>query len=227
MMRKAIAAASITFVLTALPATALDPNTRITQYWHTAWRVQDGAFESAPNAVAQTTDGYIWVGTNSGLVKYDGVHFTPWSPPAGNNTAISAIHSLLASSDGTLWIGDANHLLSWKNNVLEERVQGRINAILEDRKGRIWVARSRVLNSTGGLCQVVGESPRCIGGDNRMNLPYAGTISEDAHGSLWVGSSNQLMQWNEGSFQSFFKKELKAFQALNAVESTIARADGS
>jgi len=96
-MRKAIAAASITFALTALPATAVDPNTRISQYWHTAWRVQDGVFDSAPNAIAQTNDGYIWIGTNSGLVKYDGVHFVPWSPPAGKGTAIAAIYSLLAS----------------------------------------------------------------------------------------------------------------------------------
>lgn len=225
--RKTIAAASITFVLTALPATALDPNTRITQYRHTSWRVQEGAFESAPNAIAQTMDGYIWIGTNSGLVKYDGVHFTPWSPPASKGAGISAIYSLLASSDGTLWIGDSNHLLSWKNNILEARIPGRINAILEDRKGRIWVARSRVVNSSGGLCQVAGESPRCVGGDHPMDLPYAGTLSEDMHGNLWIGSSNQLMKWNDGSFESFFKKDLQAFQALNAVESTVARADGS
>ena len=42
---------------------ALDPKARITQYRHTAWRVQDGAFESAPNAITQTADGYIWIGT--------------------------------------------------------------------------------------------------------------------------------------------------------------------
>src|SRR5882724_518238 len=141
-----IATASILLVLAAQPATALDPKTRITQYRHTAWRMQEGAFESAPNVIAQTADGYIWIGTGSGLVKYDGVRFSPWTPPAGKSVSGPVI-SLRSSSDGTLWIGTGTQLLSWKNNNLQEHVRGRINSILEDRKHRIWVARSRVRDS--------------------------------------------------------------------------------
>src|SRR4029450_3503291 len=74
-----IAVAAMTFVLATRPAAALDEKTRITQYRHTAWRVQEGAFESAPNAITQTADGYIWIGTDSGLVKYDGVRFQRWT----------------------------------------------------------------------------------------------------------------------------------------------------
>src|SRR5580704_7998716 len=128
----------------ANPASALDPNLRITQYRHAAWRLQEGAFASAPNAIAQTKDGYIWLGTGSGLVKYDGVRFSPWSPPAAGNLSGAIIYSLTASSDGTLWIGTSMGLASWKNGQLQEHVRGRINSILEDRKGRIWAARSRV-----------------------------------------------------------------------------------
>ena len=82
---RSIAVWSIALALGSRPAPALDPNTRITQYRHSAWRVQDGAFESAPNIVAQTADGYIWIGTGSGLVKYDGVRFAPWTPPPGKS----------------------------------------------------------------------------------------------------------------------------------------------
>src|SRR5271157_4546382 len=106
-IRMSITAASITFMLATRPAAALDPNTRITQYRHSAWRVQEGAFESAPNTITQTADGYLWIGTDSGLVKYDGVYFVPWAAPPGTSASISAIYSLRGSSDGTLWVGDA------------------------------------------------------------------------------------------------------------------------
>jgi signal transduction histidine kinase/streptogramin lyase len=79
----------------------------------------------------------------------------------------------------------------------------------------------------GGLCLVVGEQPRCIGGDDRMRLPYAGVLSEDGRGNLWIGSANQLMEWKHGSFETFFRKELEPFQGLNSVASTVAIPDGS
>src|SRR5215475_9093811 len=202
-IRHSFAATSILFLLTIGPAATLDPNIRITQYGHTAWRLQDGALDSAPNAITQTADGYVWIGIGSGLLKFDGVHFTSWAPPAGKTLANSAIYSLRGSSDGTLWIGTGSGLLSWKNNTLQDKLRGRINSILEDHKGRIWAARSRVSNSNGGLCQVVGERPGCVGGDDRMKLPYAGVVAEDVHGNLWIGSADQLMKWKEGSFEPY------------------------
>src|SRR5258706_11413402 len=110
-IRASVAAATIALALATEPAAALDAKPRITQYRHTAWRVPEGAFESAPNAITQTADGYIWIGTNSGLVKFDGVRFQPWTTPH-KSPAGTAILSLLSGSDGTLWIGTATGLLA-------------------------------------------------------------------------------------------------------------------
>src|SRR5262249_4231953 len=76
------AAMSAFCVIWALTGTAwaLDPNRHITQFGHTAWRTQDG-FVNRPVAVTQTTDGYVWIATHDGLVRFDGVKFSPWSPP--------------------------------------------------------------------------------------------------------------------------------------------------
>ena len=52
---------------------AVDPNRRISQYGHTFWRIQDGTFGDEPMAIAQTTDGYLWIATMAGLVRFDGV----------------------------------------------------------------------------------------------------------------------------------------------------------
>ena len=170
-IRTSTGAAAIVLMFAVPPATALDPAVRVTQYRHSVWRVQEGAFDSAPNVVAQTADGYLWIGTGSGLLRYDGVRFLPWTPAASYGEPIDAVYALRSSSDGALWIGTAARLLSWKNGRLHlEYVRGRINSIVEDRQHRIWVARSRPPDMTGGLCQVIGEHARCVGGDDRMKL---------------------------------------------------------
>ena len=129
------------------------------------------------------------------------------------------------SSDGTLWIGTARGLVSWKNNDLREHLQHRINAIVEDHKGRIWVARGRV--SEGGLCQVTGERPGCFGADDRMKLPTAGVLAEDVHGNLWVGGGIRLLRWHDGSFEPYFREQLASPSRPIGVESVAAAADGS
>ena len=226
-IQHSFAATSILMLLTIVPAAALDPNIRITQYGHTAWRLQDGAFDSAPNAITQTADGYVWIGTGSGLLRFDGVHFTSWAPLTRKMLANSAVYSLRGSADGTLWIGTGAGLLSWRNDNLRDHIRGRINSILEDQKGRIWAARSRASSSGGGLCQVAGERPICVGSDDRMKLPYAGPLAEDLNGNLWIGSANQLMQWKEGSFKPYLRKELQPFEGEAGVESIAVAADGS
>ena len=222
---RSIVVSSMALVLGLRPATALDPHTRITQYFHTAWRLQDGAFEAAPNAVAQTADGYLWIGTGSGLVKYDGARFEPWAPPPGKSLPDPNVISLRGSSDGALWIGTGRGLLSWKNNDLRAHIEYRIDGIIEDHRGRIWVARART--SAGGLCQVTGERPGCFGGDDRMKLPNAGTLAEDVHGNLWVGGAKELLRWHDGSFDPYFREQLASRDRPIGVESVAAVADGS
>jgi signal transduction histidine kinase/ligand-binding sensor domain-containing protein len=142
---------------------------------------------------------------------------------------------LLGASDGTLWIGTAIGLLSWKNGHLQEHVSGRISTILEDRQRRIWVARSRMLRERdlgvptaqmGGLCQVVGDHLGCVGGDDRMRLFTAHALSEDVNSNLWIGAPNQLMRWHDGSFDTYLRKDLGE-SSLLSVYSIAAGVDGS
>jgi len=84
------------FVLSAA-AWAVDPHTLISQCGHTAWRIQDGVV-SNPGAITQTTDGYIWMRTASGLMRFDGVKFTPWTAPSGKSLAGNGISTLLGDA---------------------------------------------------------------------------------------------------------------------------------
>jgi ligand-binding sensor domain-containing protein len=87
---------------------ALDPSLDISQYAHTSWKVRDGFTKGVITSLAQTPDGYVWLGTESGLLRFDGVRPVQWQPPAGQQLPGSLITFLLAAHDGTLWIGTAN-----------------------------------------------------------------------------------------------------------------------
>ena len=66
-------------------AFALDPSLDISQYAHTAWTVRDGFSVGTIFAMAQTPDGYLWLGSEFGLFRFDGIHAVPWQPPAGQH----------------------------------------------------------------------------------------------------------------------------------------------
>ena len=94
---------------------ALDPSLEISQYAHSTWRVRDGFAKGVITSLAQTPDGYLWVGTEMGLLRSDGVRAVTWQPPAGQQLPGSLITSLLTAQDGTLWIGTFSGLASWKD----------------------------------------------------------------------------------------------------------------
>src|SRR5205823_5443230 len=115
---QAKACATIILVACCPCASALNPSLDINQYAHTAWTVRDGSLKAAVWAIAQTPDGYLWLGTDFGLVRFDGVRFVPWQPPAGEPLPGGRIRCLFVARDGRLWIGADEGLASWKDGKL-------------------------------------------------------------------------------------------------------------
>src|ERR1700677_4663818 len=123
-------------------AFSLDTSLDVSQYAHTAWKVRDGFVKGAVFSIAQTPDGYLWLGTEFGLLRFDGVRAVPWQPPAGEHFPSGPIRRLLVARNGTLWIGTTQGLASWKNGKLthhRELAGQQVAALLEDRGGTIWV----------------------------------------------------------------------------------------
>lgn len=85
-------------------AAALDPAKQVAQYVHVVWDSDRGLPQNSVTAIVQTPDGYIWLGTQEGLVRFDGVRFSVYDRRQG---AIRHNHvtALLAARDGSLWIG--------------------------------------------------------------------------------------------------------------------------
>src|SRR5215470_9261880 len=115
----AVALACVLFALRPC-ALALDPALDVSQYAHTAWKVREGFTKGAIFAIAQTSDGYLWLGTDFGLVRFDGVRTVPWRPPGDQQLPSDQIKGLLVSRDGTLWIGTGKGLASWKDGTLTQ-----------------------------------------------------------------------------------------------------------
>jgi signal transduction histidine kinase/ligand-binding sensor domain-containing protein len=209
---------------------AVDPFRHISQYAHTTWRIQDGVFSGAPHAITQTTDGYLWIGTEAGLLRFNGVRFVPWTPPDGTHLPSSYVSSLLGARDGSLWIGMEGGLSHWDNQHLTTYLitPEFINSIIEDRNGTVWFVRSRGSDTAGGLCQIIGTGMRCYGkADGLPGADYGTTLIEDSLGNFWLGGDTAVFRWKPGSSSTFMLTKLKSHQGINGPKSLAANPDGS
>jgi len=97
---------------------ALDPNKRLTQYSHTSWRIQDGSAPSGIEAIAQTSDGYLWFSSDSqGMYRFDGVRFLPWTL-ASNGETINKIVNVYGDHAGGLWALGEREIAHLKGGVV-------------------------------------------------------------------------------------------------------------
>src|SRR5215469_4561917 len=211
-------------------AWGLDPSKLVTQYAHTAWKIRDGFFRSVPLRIAQTRDGWLWIGTRSGLLRFDGVRFGPWKPDNGEQLPSSEIHSLLVSRDGSLWIGTSAGLSRWKDSKLSNYpdIRDGVGLILEDDKDAIWFTKLHSSEGSGPLCEVLDQRVRCYGlADGVPSLNVAVPLVEDAQHDIWVGGDTGVFRWRSGSSTSYPLPGLKANGGIEGVLGLVAANDGS
>ncbi len=210
--------AAVTLLLhssAALASGALD----LTQYVHTAWTAREG-FKGSTRSIVQTPDGYLWLGTEFGLVRFDGVRFVPWGWP-DQHLPSSNITSLLAARDGILWIGTLNGLASSSNGKLTlypELSEEMIFALLQDQDGTIWVGAS------GKLCGIRSGQVDCRRLDaaqsDRANYLYGNrgkgvyALYEDNDRRLWAATEMGLWQWNSDGPKLYISQPTETQQSL-------------
>ena len=179
-------------------AFALNPSLDINQYSHKAWTVREGFFKGSTTSIAQTPDGYLWLGTEFGLLRFDGVRFVSWQPPTGQHLPRGRIRTLLSARDGRLWIGTDEGLASLKDGKLTQYAElaGQVVvSLLEDREGTIWAGGYALPN--GRLCAIQGYTARCYGEDGAFGHGVS-PLYEDTDGHVWAGSLRALWRWKPG-----------------------------
>src|SRR6201996_5787065 len=96
-------------------AVALEPQRSLEHFGHQAWRTDSGLPQNTVHAILQTRDGYLWLGTDGGLVRFDGVDFVTFDAENTPQFKSDAIYDLLQDGSGALWISTAAGLLRYRN----------------------------------------------------------------------------------------------------------------
>jgi len=177
----------------------LDRDRSLTQFHHTAWTAKDGA-PSQITALAQTNDGYLWIGSAFGLFRFDGVEFEPYLPPADVKLPATNIYALHSTSDGGLWISFRPFGLAFlKDGQIKvfsntkESIKGEVFCLAQDLDGRMWAG------TLTGLSLFDGTRWQEIA--NEWNLPNQRVWSmfTDRNGTFWVAIGDTIAYLPRGS----------------------------
>jgi PAS domain S-box-containing protein len=196
--------------LTCAPARAsLDPARSLSQFTQDIWNVQSGLPQNSVLALAQSQDGYLWVGTEDGLARFDGMHFSVFDKENTPELQSNDIRALLVDHQNNLWIGtDGGGLTRYsdghfttftsRNGVLNDA----ITALAEDTDGNLWIG-----TDGGGLCRLSnGKFTRYT---TRDGLPGNAVLSLAAgpHGGVWAGTYQGLVHLDSKGMRTYTMKE--------------------
>jgi ligand-binding sensor domain-containing protein len=192
-------------LLSVAIACAINPDRDIHQLAHRFWGEREG-YPGQPMAMAQTTDGFLWLGTLDGLFRFDGVHFERYVARSGDKLPeVGAVTSLLAVPDGSLWIGyQGVGIKVLRNGNIKSYVKADgvplehcICSIVRDSDGTIWA------NVAIGLIRFNGTRWEHIGREWNFpeNVPHGTAVAlfVDSQGTLWAGIDHTVMCLKQGA----------------------------
>jgi signal transduction histidine kinase/ligand-binding sensor domain-containing protein/CheY-like chemotaxis protein len=189
--------------LAARPAAALDPQVRITQYHTVAYQIEDGLPQNSVQAILQSRDGYLWLGTQAGLARFDGVRFTVFDRSSVPEFHRENVHALAEDAAGTLWIATDAGLLSYRKNrfsrmgTADGLPSELIRSLLTARNGTLWVG------TDAGICRIKNgrlEQPVVLPGSADFS---ATRINQTRDGSIWLSSNVGLYHYANGLLERF------------------------
>jgi signal transduction histidine kinase/ligand-binding sensor domain-containing protein len=187
-------------------ARALDPRKSLSQYSRMIWTQEHGLPQDTIRAIAQTNDGYLWIGTDEGLARFDGYEFLVFDKSNGDLPA-NSITALAADRDGSLWIGTPNGLTHYKDQhfrtftVRDGLPDDAITALYEDHGGTLWVVAGGYLTRARG-----GKFSNFAAG---AELPVTSVrqIREDRHHDLWLAGFSAVLKLSDDRFVTMLQPE--------------------
>ncbi|HEX9047576.1 MAG TPA: two-component regulator propeller domain-containing protein, partial [Verrucomicrobiae bacterium] len=186
---------------------ALNPSRGFAQYNCRTWNRQNGLPASRVSAVAQTKDGYLWLGTAAGLIRFDGSEFKVLDLTRERQVRIGIITSLARSERGGLWVGFQNsgfgyydkQKFSYRGRDAWGGVDANLRNLGESENGSIWLATER------DVFRISPKEDAQAAFSQYTN--FAGNVIrgfEDAQGRLWIGTANDgVFCWHHGKTELF------------------------
>jgi len=187
----------------AMSAFALDPARPLDLYALDTWR--EGLPQYMVRTIVQTRDGYLWLGTMEGLVRFNGIEFEVFDSRNTPAMADQRIHTLFEDSGGTLWIGTfSGGVVREKNGVFERIGSGDAIGILQTRDGSVWIGGDNsVIRHRGAHA-----ARYAIDGD-------VNALAEDRKGTLWAGTSKGLFKLERSRFVSVVTDSIVSLAIAN------------
>jgi ligand-binding sensor domain-containing protein/signal transduction histidine kinase/CheY-like chemotaxis protein len=183
-------------------ALALDPSRQPSQYVLDNWQISEGLPQTSAMAIARTPDGYLWVGTQEGLARFDGVRFTVFDTNSEPAFADNYVSALFVDRAARLWIGTASGIVVLENGhftALTRVMQlehAYVRSIAEGNDGRVWVGTET------GLFEVGGSRTLSFGVADGLSDSRIRALHEDREGVLWVGTGKGLVRFDGKRFET-------------------------
>ena len=178
---------------------ALDPHRALTQYSTSSWTQQQGLPQDTVRTITQTTDGYLWVGTDEGLARFDGYDFTIFNRDHGDLPS-NSITVLASGTDGSLWIGQNSGLTRYRDRHFRTytRKDGlpddAISALFEDHSGNLWIVAG------GNLTRFDGATFTNYLRGRDIPLKSVRAVTEDRAGNLLIAGNGGVVRMDGGKF---------------------------
>jgi diguanylate cyclase (GGDEF)-like protein len=203
------------------PALALDPAKEFDHYVSNSWSIEQGLTHISGLAISQDPQGYLWVGTQAGLARFDGHRFTAYTPETSPGLPGAFINSLLTDSKGRLWVGSYKGLARWQDGAFVQILPAAdevstlapsIQALAETAEGEVLVAAG------DALWRVDGEQLRL-----QLSLPTPARALWIEGSDTWVGSIGGVQRVLAGT-----EPQWMAFppEVRNAATRSVLRAHG-
>src|SRR5579872_3010721 len=205
---------SLAMLTLRMHCAAEGPAKPISQYVHNVWRTEEGLPQNSVQVVLQTQDGYLWMGTQEGLVRFNGAEFKLFHKASVDAIKHNDIRALHEDRQGNLWIGTfGGGLVRYRDGQFRAytRQEGLsdnfVNAILQDKKGNLWIA------TNGGINRFDRDRFTHIGLPDELPGPSVNAMAEDQNGNIWLATNNGLAFFAKGVFekssaQTWFHKEV-------------------
>jgi ligand-binding sensor domain-containing protein/signal transduction histidine kinase len=194
------------------------------QYTRRTWRIQDGLPEDTVQAIQQSQDGYLWIGTTGGLVRFDGSHFRLYNHANVAALTDNSVFCILAARDGSLWIGtEGGGLVHLKDGIFQAYAQAQglsnsfVRSLLEDDQGRLWIG------TDNGLFQMFQGRLQQVDTSLFTSALAVHSIIEDREHRVWAGGSALLVFDHSGVSM----KRLPGRNSENRVKTILETEDGT
>jgi ligand-binding sensor domain-containing protein/signal transduction histidine kinase len=203
-------------------ALALDPHRQLGQFGAREWQTENGLPQNSVHSIIQTRDGYIWVATEEGLARFDGLSFAVFDKQNTPQLKSNDVRSILEGRDGALWLSTAAGLVrlfkgeATAFTTAEGLPSDDVEVAYEDRAGDLWVG------TAAGLSRYHGGAFQNFTTRDGLAGNSVQALFEDGDGALWVGTTGGLSRFKEGQFVSFGDAEGLA----GGVEAIEQGADG-